>query len=77
MRMNMGAAISLVDNYCKYMIHISTHTSISASSRDNEIWEKEISLLVQQEELEAFLGVHDDLWNAPSPSRKTHRHIWI
>ena len=70
-------AISWVDKYCKDMIHISTHTSISSSSNENEDWEKEFSLLVQQEELEAFLGVHDDLWNAPSPSCKTHRHIWL
>ena len=59
------------------MIHISTHTSISASSSENEIWEKEFSLLVQQEELEDFLGVHDDLSNAPSPSQQPHRHILL
>ena len=70
-----GAAISWVDKYCRYMIHSSTHTSISVSSSENEIWEKEFSLLVQQEELEAFLGVRDDLWNAPSPSHQPHRHI--
>ena len=63
-----GAAISWVDKYCKDMIHSSTHTSISASSRDNVIWEKEFSLVMQQEELEDFLGVRDYLWNAPSPS---------
>ena len=72
-----GAAISWVDKYCRYMIHSSTHTSISASSRENEIWEKEFSLVKQQEELEAFLGVHDDLWNAPSPSHQPHRNILL
>ena len=46
-----GAAISWVNKYCRDMIHSSTHTSISASSRENEIWEKEFSLVVQQEEL--------------------------
>ena len=35
-----GAAISWVDKYCRDMIHSSTHTSISSSSRENEIWEK-------------------------------------
>ena len=50
-----------VDDYCRVMIQISTHTFISSSSSENENWEKEFSLLVQQEELEAFLGVHDDL----------------
>ena len=46
-----GASISWVDKYCRDMIHISTHTSISASSSGEETWEKEFSLLVQQEEL--------------------------
>ena len=32
---------------------------------------------VQQEELEAFLGVHDDLLNAPSPSQQPYRHIFL
>ena len=63
-----GESISWVDKYVRYMIHSSTHTSISASSIRNEIWEKEFSLLVQQEELEAFLGVRDDLLNAPFPT---------
>ena len=56
-----GAAIIWVDKYCKDMIHGSNHTSISASSSGDENWEKEFSLLVQQEELKDFLGVHDDL----------------
>ena len=30
-----GEAISWVDKYCRDMIHNSTHTSISASSREN------------------------------------------
>ena len=72
-----GEAISWVDKYYKDMIHSSTHTSISAPSRENEIWEKQFSLLVQQEELEAFLGVCDDLWNAPSPSHQPHRNILL
>ena len=72
-----GEAISWVDKYCKYIIHSSTHTSIAASSRENEIWEKEFSLVVQQEELEAFLAVRDDLWNAPSPSHQPHRNILL
>ena len=63
-----GEAIMWVDNYCKYMIHSYTRTSISASSSGDENWVKEFFLLVQQEELKAFLGVHDDLLNAPSPS---------
>ena len=66
-----------MDEYCRFMIQISTHTSILASSSENENWEKEFSLLVQLEELEAFLGVHHDLWNAPSPSHQPHRHIWM
>ena len=61
-------AISWVDKYFRYLIHSSTHTSISASSSGDENWEKEFSLLVQQEELEAFLGIHNDLLNAPLPS---------
>ena len=61
-------AIIWVDEYCRVLIQVSTHTFILSSSSENENWEKEFSLLVQQEELEAFLGVHDDLWNAPSPS---------
>ena len=60
-----GEAISWMDKYYRDMIHSSTHTSISASSSGDENWEKEFSLLVQQEELEAFLEVHDDLLNAP------------
>ena len=68
-------AIIWVDEYCRVLIQISTHTFISSSSSENENWDKEFSLLVQQEELEAFLGVHDDLWNAPSPSCQPHRHI--
>ena len=72
-----GAAIIWVDNYCRDMIHSSTHTSISASSSGDENWEKDFSLLVQQEELEAFLGVHDDLLNAPSPSQQPQRHILL
>ena len=82
-----GAAISWVDKYSRDMIHSSTHTSVSSLSRQNEIWEKEFSLVMQQEELEAFLGVHDDLWNAPSPFHKPQwkigfhlmpfNHIWI
>ena len=63
-----GEAIIWVDKYCIDMIHSSTHTSILVSSSKDGNWEKEFSLLVQQEELEAFLGVHDDLLNAPSPS---------
>ena len=59
------------------MIDSSTHTSISASSRENEILEKEFSLVMQQEELEAFLGVRDDFWNAPSPSHQPHRNILL
>ena len=66
-----------MDKYVRDLIHSSTHTSISASSSVDENWEKEFSLLVQQEELEAFLGVRDDLWNAPSPSHQTHRHILL
>ena len=69
--------VSWVEKYHIDLIQCYTHTSILASSSENENWEKEFSLLVQQEELEAFLNVHDDLWNAPSPSRKTHRHIWL
>ena len=42
-----GEAISWVDKYCRDLIHSSTHTSISASSSENENWEKEFSLLVQ------------------------------
>ena len=70
-------AIIWVDEYCRVLIQISTHTCISSSSSENENWEKEFSLLVQQEELEAFLGVHDDLWNAPSPSHQPHRNIFL
>ena len=51
-----GEAIIWVDNYCIYLIQIYAHTSISASSSVDENWEKEFSLLVQHEELEAFLG---------------------
>ena len=72
-----GAAISWVDKYCRDMIHSSTHTPISASLRENEIWEKEFSLVVQQEELEAFLAIRDDLWNTPSPSHQPHRNILL
>ena len=64
-----GEAISWVDEYCIDLIHSSTHTSISTSSSGDENWEKEFSLLVQQEELETFLGVHDDFLNSPSPSK--------
>ena len=56
-----GAAIIWVDKYCRDMIHISTNTSISASSSENEIWENEFSLLVELEELKDFLGVCNDL----------------
>ena len=62
-------AISWVDKYCRDLIHNSTHTSISATSSGDANWEKEFSLLVQHEEHEALLGVHDDLMNAPSPSQ--------
>ena len=72
-----GAAISWVDKYCRDMIHSYTHTSTSSSSRENEILEKEFSLVMQQEELEAFLGVRDDFWNAPSPSHQPHRNILL
>ena len=72
-----GEAINWVNECCINLIHNSTHTSISASSSENEIWEKEFSLLVQQEELEAFLGVHGDLLNAPSPSQQPHKHILL
>ena len=34
-------------------------------------------MLVQQEELEAFLGVHNDLMNAPFPFQQPHRHILL
>ena len=34
-------------------------------------------MLVEQEELEAFLGVHDDLLNAPSPSQQSHKNILL
>ena len=68
-------AIIWVDEYCRVLIQIYTHTFILSSSSENKNWEKEFSLLVLLEELEAFLGVHDDLWNAPSPSHKPHRHI--
>ena len=55
-------AIIWVDEYCRVLTQISTHTFISSSSseNENENWEKEFSLLVQQEELAAFLSVHDD-----------------
>ena len=72
-----GESISRVDKYCRDIIHSSTHTYISASSSGDENWEKEFSLLVQQEELEAFLGVHDDLLNAPSPSWQPHENILL
>ena len=42
-----GESISWVDNYCRDLIHSSTHISISASSSGDENWEKEFSLLVQ------------------------------
>ena len=72
-----GAAISCLDKCVRDLIHSSTHTSISASSSGDENWEKEFSLLVQLEELEAFLGVHGDLLNAPSPSQQPHRNILL
>ena len=40
-------AIIWVDEYCRVLIQISTHTFISSSSSENENWEKEFSLLVQ------------------------------
>ena len=61
-------AICWVDKYCIDTNHSSTHTSISTSSSGDGNWEKEFSLLLQQEELGDFLGVHDDLLNAPSLS---------
>ena len=61
------ASISWVDKYVVDLVHSSTHTSISASSSGDENWEKEFFLLVQQEELEVFIGVHNDLLNAPLP----------
>ena len=70
-------AIIWVDEYCRVLIQIYTHTFISSSPSENENWEKEFSLLVQQEELEAFLGVDDDLLNAPSPSQYPHSHILL
>ena len=66
-----------MDKYCRDLIHISTHTSISASSSGDENWENAFSLLVKHEELEAFLEVHDDLLNAPSPSHQPHRNILL
>ena len=39
--------------------------------------EAEIEVWLELEELEAFLGVHDDLWNAPSPSHQPHRNILL
>ena len=33
--------------------------------------------MVQQEESEDFLVVHDDLWNAPSPSHQPHMNIFL
>ena len=39
-------AISLVDDYHRVLKQIYTHTSISASSSENENWEKEFSLVV-------------------------------
>ena len=62
------ADISWVDKYCRELVHSSTHTSISATSGRDANWEKEFSLLVQHEEHEALLGVHDDLMNASLPS---------
>ena len=64
-------------HYCRDLIHSSTHTSISASSSGDENWEKEFSLLVQQEELEGFLGVYNEFLNAPLPSQNPHRHILL
>ena len=72
-----GVAIIWGDKYCIDMIHSSTHTSISSSSSGDENWVKEFSLLVKQEDLEAYLGVHDNLLNEPSPSQKPHRHILL
>ena len=57
-----------VDNYCRGIIYSSTHTSISATSSRDEHCEKEFSLLVQHEEQDSFLGVHDDWMNASLPS---------
>ena len=72
-----GEAIIWVDKYCRDMIHISTHTSISDSLIKNEIWENEFSLSMQQEKVEAFLGIHNDLMNAPLPSQQPHRNIML
>ena len=66
------AEIIWVDKYGKYLIHISTHTSISATSSGDENWEKEFSLLVPHEEHEAPIGTHDDLMDAPLPSQQKH-----
>jgi len=40
-------AIIWVDEYCRVLIQISTHTFILSSSSENKNWEKEFSLLVQ------------------------------
>ena len=60
------AAISLLDEYCRELIHSSSpYTSISSKSGGDENWENEFSLLVPHEEKEAPIGVHDELMNSP------------
>ena len=69
------AAIRWVDKYGKYIIHSSTHTSISATSSGDENWEKEFSFLVPHEEQEAPIGVQNYLRDSPLPYQKNNSHI--
>ena len=66
-----------MDKYCKYLIHISTHTPISSTSSGDENWEKEFSFLVPHEEQEAPIGFQNDLKDAPLPYQKHRRNIFL
>ena len=59
-------AIIWVDEYCRVLIQIYTHTSISASSSENGNWVKVFLVLMLHEEQEAPTYSIDDLMVQPS-----------